>query len=140
MIVACWKITLCGMRTNHDFTDPLERLLLQIDWALHPPPPSKDDAISKLREAQKEIRSIRNAATTHRSDFLQERAAAEALAGNEDIAKVLRRIEKAEATKACYRLLRKYLKPSTRGGINRIEVDNPDVPLALCRNRQKCLI
>ena len=59
------------------------------------------------------IRTIRKDATTHRSDFLQERAASEALAGNEEVAKVLRRIGKAEATKVCYKLLRKYLKLST---------------------------
>jgi hypothetical protein len=36
---------------------------------------------------------------------------------------VLQRIEKAEATKACYQLLCKCLsKPLTRGGITRIEV------------------
>jgi hypothetical protein len=58
--------------------------------------------IAKLRDAQKEIRTIRKDATQQRSEFLQERAAAEALAGNEEIAKVLRRIEKAEATKVCY--------------------------------------
>jgi hypothetical protein len=55
--------------------------------------------------------------------FLQEQAAAEALAGNDEIAKVLRRIEKAEATKACCQLVCKCLKPLTaRGGITRIEV------------------
>jgi hypothetical protein len=126
MIVAYWKITLSSLRTNRDFAQQLERLLLQIDWDTPPLAPSKDDMVAKLREAQKEIRSIRNDATEHRSSFLQERAAAEALAGNEETAKVLRRIEKAEATKVCYRLLRKYLKPSTRGGITRIEVANDD--------------
>ena len=38
----------------------------------------------------------------------------------------LRRIDKAEATKVCYKLLRKYPKPSTRGGITRIEIINDD--------------
>ena len=62
----------------------------------------------------------------HQSDFLQERAASEALAGNKEVTKVLRRIEKAEAKKVCYKLLRNYLKPSTRGGFTRIEVANDD--------------
>ena len=55
-------------------------------------------------------------------------AASEALTGNEKIAKVLRRIEKAEATKVCDRILRKYLKSSTRGGITRIEGANEKRP------------
>ena len=127
MIVAYWKITLSGIRTNRDFADQLERLIQQIDWDDNPPlAPSKDDVVAKLREAQREIKSIRTEANEHRSNFLQERAAAEALAGNEDVAKVLRRIEKAEATKVCYGLLRKYLKPTTRGGITQIEVANDD--------------
>jgi hypothetical protein len=58
--------------------------------------------------------------------FLQERAAAEALAGNQETAKVLRRIKRAEATKVCFQLLHKYLKPSVRGGITQIEVENTD--------------
>jgi hypothetical protein len=127
MIVAYWKITLSGIRTNRDFSVQLERLILQIDWEAPPPStPSKDDIISKLRAAQQEIRTIRKDATEHRSNFLQERAAAEALNGNDHVAKILRRIEKAEATKVCYGLLRKYLKPSTRGGITRVEVENED--------------
>jgi hypothetical protein len=127
MAVAYWKITLSGMRNNRDFADQLELLLQQLDWDEHPPnAPAKDDIVAKLRDAQKEIRTIRADATEHRSEFLQERAAAEALAGNDEVAKVLRRIEKAEATKVCFRLLRKYLKPSTRGGITRIEVANKD--------------
>jgi hypothetical protein len=76
MIVACWKITLSGIRTNRDFSVQLERLMLQIDWEVPPPStPSKDDIISKLRAAQQEIRTIRKDATEHRSNFLQERAA-----------------------------------------------------------------
>ena len=58
--------------------------------------------------------------------MLQERAASEALAGKEEVAKVLRCIEKAEASKVCYKLVRKYLKPSSRGGITCIEVQNED--------------
>jgi hypothetical protein len=55
--------------------------------------------------------------------FLQEQAGAKALAGNDKIAKMLRHIEKAEATKACCRLVCKCPKPlSTRGGNTRIEV------------------
>jgi hypothetical protein len=132
MIMACWKITLSGIRTNRDFSVQLERLILQIDWEIPPPStPSKDDIISKLRAAQQEIRTIRNDATEHPSNFLQERAAAEALAGNEDVAKILRRIKKAEATKVCYGLLRKYLKPSTQGGITRVEVENEDGTTAI---------
>ena len=58
--------------------------------------------------------------------FLEERAASEVLVGKEEVAKVLRRIETAEATKVCYRLIRKYLEPSAQGGITRIEVANKD--------------
>jgi hypothetical protein len=51
--------------------------------------------------------------------MLQERAAAEALAGNEQEAiHILRRLERAEATKACFRLLRQdYLKPRSSRGL-----------------------
>ena len=127
MIAAYWKITLSSIRTERDATQQqLERLMLHIAWDQTPLAPSKSDVIAKLRDSQQIIRTIRKDATTHRSDFLQERAASEALAGNEEVAKVLRRIEKAEATKVCYKLLRKYLKPSTRGGITRIKIEDDD--------------
>jgi hypothetical protein len=61
-------------------------------------------------------------ASKHRSNFLQECAAAEALAGNQEEAIILWQLERAEATKACYQMLPKYLKPTVRGGITKIEV------------------
>jgi hypothetical protein len=114
------------MRTNLDFADQLEQLVQQINWDETPQlAPAKDDVIAKL---QKEIRSTRTEATEHRHVFpQQEQAAAKALAGNDETAKVLRRIEKAEVTKTCYQLLCKCLKPTTRGGITRIEVAYDEV-------------
>ena len=89
MIVTYWKITLSSIRTERDATQQLERLLLHITRDRTPLAPSKSDFIAKLRDSQQIIRTIRKDATTHRSDFLQERAASEALAGNEEVAKVL---------------------------------------------------
>jgi hypothetical protein len=96
---------------NRDSADQLERLLQQIDWDKNPPiAPAKEGIIAKTREAQKEMRCIRTEATEHRSNFPPERAAAEALAGDEAVAKVLRHIEKTEArTKVCHPLLQKSL-------------------------------
>ena len=114
MIVAYWKITLSSIRTARDTTQQLERLLIHIAWDQPPNAPAKSDVIAKLRDAQQAIRTIHNDATKHRSDFVQERAASEALAGNEEIAKVLRCIERAEAIKVCSKILRKYLKRARR--------------------------
>ena len=94
MTVASWKITLLSIRTKRDAIQQLERLLIHIAWDQPPLAPSKLDVIAKLRDTQQTIRTICKDATTHRSDFLQERAAPEALAGNEGVANVLRRIKK----------------------------------------------
>ena len=89
MTVASWKITLLSIRTKRDAIQQLERLLTHIAWDQPPLAPSKSDVIAKLRDTQQTIRTICKDATTHRSDFLQERAAPEALAGNEEVEKVL---------------------------------------------------
>ena len=124
MIVAYWKIKLSSIHTKREATQQLEQLLIHIAWDQPPLAPSKSDVIvAKLRDAQQTIQTICKEATTHRLEFLQERAALEALAGNKEVAKVLRRIATAKATKVCYKLLPKYLKPSmTQGGITHIKV------------------
>jgi flagellar motor switch protein FliG len=83
---------------------------------------SQVDTQVQLRLVQAELKEIRKNASSLRSDMLQERAAAEALDGNEDVAKIIRRLEKAEATKACFTLLRKYLKPRSIGGLMKVQV------------------
>jgi hypothetical protein len=85
---------------------------------------SVSDIQVELRLVQAELKKIRKEASSHRSDMLQERAAAEALAGNEEEAKILRRLERAEATKACFGLLRKYLKPRSNGGLTKVQVSD----------------
>ena len=78
MTMAYWKITLSSIRTKGDA------------WDRPPHAPAKEDVIAKLRDAQQAIRrTIQNEATQHQSDFLQGRAAAEALAGNKESAKVV---------------------------------------------------
>lgn len=127
MMVAFWKIRNSEIKTASDFSHKLVSLITQIDWSDSPPSASTYvEVCTKLRSSQNKISTIRKQATKHRSDFLQQRAAAEALAGNQEEAKVLRRIERAEATKACFKLLRKYLKPTMRGGITKIEVEAPN--------------
>jgi hypothetical protein len=127
MMVAFWKIKSSEIKNECDFSHKLESLLTQIDWTDSPPTASTYvEVCTKLRSSQNKIRTIRKQANKHRSDFLQQRAAAEALAGNQEEAKVLSRLERAEATKACFKLLRKYLKPTMRGGITKIEVDAPN--------------
>jgi hypothetical protein len=74
------------------------------------------------RLTQAELRKIRKEASSLRSDMLQEGAAAEALAGNDDEATILHRLERAEATKACYGLLRKHSKPRSSGGLTKAQV------------------
>lgn len=54
--------------------------------------------------------------------IIQERVATEALAGNDEVANILRRLEWAEATKVCFNLLRKYLKPGSIGGLTKVQV------------------
>jgi hypothetical protein len=76
----------------------------------------------QLRMVQAELKQIRKKASSLRSDMLQERAAAEVLAGNDDVANILHRLERAETTKACFSLLRKYLKPRSIGGLHKIQV------------------
>ena len=83
---------------------------------------SVSDIQGQLRRVQAELKKIRKKASTHLSDMLQDWAAAEALAGNETEAKILRRLERAEATKACFGLLRKYLKPSSYRGLTKVQV------------------
>ena len=119
-----WKIALSGKRTHRVVETVLEALAEGIDWDPTPPSPemSVSDIQGQLRRVQAELKKIRKEASTHRSDMLQERAAAEALAGNEAEAKILRRLERAEATKACFGLLRKYLKPRSNGGLTKVQV------------------
>jgi hypothetical protein len=120
-----WRIALSGKRTARDVTAVLEALYQVIDWAPKQPPPpnmSVPDIQAQLRHDQAELKKIRKDASSLRSDMLQERAAAEALAGNDEEATILRRLERAEATKACFGLLRKYLKPSSSGGLTKVQV------------------
>lgn len=125
MMVAFWKIKIAEIKNTRDFSKKLEILMRQIDWTDTPPNAyTFVECCTKLRSSQNMIRTIRKQANIHRSDFLQQRAAVEALAGNQEEAKVLRRLERAEATKACFKILRKYLKPTIRGGITKIEVED----------------
>jgi hypothetical protein len=117
MMVAYWKIKLTAPQTTQTCSNKLANLLIHIDWGESPPLAANlIDICTKLRSAQNKIRTIRKQASKHRSNFLQQRAAAEALAGNQEEAKILRRLERAEATKACYQMLRK--------GITKIEVQD----------------
>jgi hypothetical protein len=74
--------------------------------------------------------------------MLQERAAAEALDGNDAEATILRRLERAEATKACFGLLRKHLKPTSSGGLTKAQVAAPTqmalIFSEMSRNPKKC--
>ncbi len=119
-----WRIALSGERTHRAVNTVLEALAEQIEWDPSPPPlPMSIPAIqTQLRLVQAELKAIRKEASSLRSDMLQERAAAEALAGNDKEANILRRLEKAEATKTCFSLLRKYLKPRSTGGLTKIQV------------------
>jgi hypothetical protein len=74
------------------------------------------------RLTQAELKKIRKEASSLSSNMLQERAAAEALAGKDDEATILRRLERAEATKACCGLLRKHLRPRSSGGLTKAQV------------------
>jgi uncharacterized coiled-coil DUF342 family protein len=98
MMVAFWKIKMSEIKNARDFRQKLETLMRQIGWSDSPPQASTFvEVCTKLRSAQNKIRTIRKQANKHRSKFLQERAAAEALAGNQEVAQVLRRLERAEA-------------------------------------------
>ena len=122
-----WRIALSGKRTRRAVGTVLETLAELIDWTPATPPPpnmSVSDVQMQLRLVQAELKKIRKDASSHRSDMLQERAAAEALAGNDKEATILRRLERAEATKACFGLLRKYLKPRSSGGLTKVQVPN----------------
>jgi hypothetical protein len=125
MMVAFWKIKMSEIKNAHFRQKLAETLMRQIDWSDSPPQASTFvEVCTKLRSAQNKIRTIRKQANKHRSKFLGERAAAEALAATTR-SSTSRRLERAEATKACYQLLRKYLKPTIRGGITKIEVEEP---------------
>jgi hypothetical protein len=120
-----WRIAISGRRTNRAVTTVLESLAKEIDWGDKDVPPLDmpvADLQVQLRLVQAELKKIRQEAASLRSDMLQERAASEALAGNEDKAKILRRLEAAEATKTCYSLLRKYLKPQSLGGLTKVQI------------------
>jgi hypothetical protein len=125
-----WRIALSGYRTHRAVEAVLEVLAKQIDWAPELPPPpamSVTDIQQQLRQIQATLKKIRQKASSLRSDMLQEPAAAEALAGNNATTNILRQLERAEATKACFSLLRKYLKPCSNGGLAKVQVpDGPD--------------
>jgi hypothetical protein len=125
-----WRIALSGHITHRATESVLEVLAEHIDWAPKLPPPpamSVTEIQLQLRQIQATLKKIRQKALSLRSDMLQERAAAEALAGNSDTANILRRLERAEATKACFSLLRTYLKPRSNGGLTKVQVpDGPD--------------
>jgi hypothetical protein len=76
----------------------------------------------QLRLVQAELKKIRQEASSLRSEMFQERAAAQALDGNNAKATILGRLERAEATKACFGLLRKCLKPTSSGGLTKAQV------------------
>jgi hypothetical protein len=68
----------------------LETLAEEIDWGDQAAPPtdmSVDDIQVQRRVVQAELKKIRQKAASLRSDMLQERAAAEPLAGNEESAR-----------------------------------------------------
>jgi hypothetical protein len=102
MMVAFWKIKISEIKNEYGFSHKLESVLTQIDWADSLPTASTYvEGCTKLRSSQNKIRTIRKQVNKHRLDSLPQQAAAEALAGNQEEAKVLHRLEWAEATKAC---------------------------------------
>jgi hypothetical protein len=124
LLATYWRTALSGERTNRDVDLILESLAQSIEG--DSPQPTTHMSVSaiqvQLRLVQAELKKIRQEASSLRSVMLQERAAAEALDGNDAEATILRRLERAEATKACFGLLRKYLKPTSSGGLTKVQV------------------
>jgi hypothetical protein len=123
-LATCWQTALSGKRTNRDADVILESLAQSIEG--DSPQPTTHMSFSaiqvQLRLVQAELKKIRQEASSLRSDMLQERPAAEALDGNDAEATILRRLERAEATKACFGLLRKYLKSTSSGGLTKAQL------------------
>jgi hypothetical protein len=125
LLATHWPTALSGKRTNPDVDVILESLAQSIEGCS--PQPTTHMSVSaiqvQLRLVQAELKKIGQEASSLRSDMLQERAAAaEALDGNDAEATILRRLEQAEATKACFGLLRKCLKPTSSGGLTKAQV------------------
>jgi hypothetical protein len=124
LLATCWWTALSGEQTNRDADVILESLAHSIEG--DSPQPTTHMWVSaiqvQLRLVQAELKKIRQEASSLRSDMLQERAAAEAHDGNDAEATILRRLERAEATKAWFGLLRKYLKPTSSGGLTKVQV------------------
>jgi hypothetical protein len=124
LLATHWRTALSGKRTNRDADVILESLAQSIEG--DSPQPTTHMSVSEiqlqLRMVQAELKKIRQEASSLRSDMLHERAAAEALDGNDAEATILRRLERAEATKACFGLLRKYSKPASSGGLTKVQV------------------
>jgi glyceraldehyde-3-phosphate dehydrogenase/erythrose-4-phosphate dehydrogenase len=77
-------ITLSGEHTHRDVGAILAALSEQIKWDPKPPPTttmSITDIQVQLQMIQAELKKIRKKASSIQSDMLQERAAAESLAG-----------------------------------------------------------
>jgi hypothetical protein len=113
------------LTSNRAVETVLEALAEQIEWDPAPSPNLEmpiTEVQVQLRVVQAELKQIRKNGSSLHSDMLQERAAAEALAGNNNEANILRRLERAEATKACFALLRKYLKSRSIGGLHKVQV------------------
>ena len=99
-------------------------------------PQTKKECQTELRKAQKHLRKIRKLAYEKRQEHLETLVQKYIITGENDKIKIVKRIQKAEATKRCYKKLRWILRPP-KPGVTFVEQQNEEGKIKTIYNRQQ---
>ena len=117
-----YQIVISDFKQNRSSFNALVTIQDEIDWRPTNHPTDIQEAFLALKEIKHQLTEIRKTADVHRSQDLQTMAQEAALAGDNDRAKILRRLHKAETTHKAFLKLRRFLKPRHTGGVTKLEI------------------
>ena len=116
--VRFYKLYLNQLQTTNNMSEAISHTIASMDTndPIHEPS-TKEECQRYLRRAQKRLKKIRRNAQEKRKEHLDMLVQKYNLSNDQDKARIIKRIQKAEATKRCYKKLRWILNPPKPGVI-----------------------
>ena len=109
------KLYLTEFTTGQQHTPAIEYTIKLLQPIEVPKPTNLQECQRQLRKLQRQLKKIRRRAREARSSFLDQLIQQYELSGNTEKQRIVRRIQRAEATKRCYNKLRWILNPPKPG-------------------------
>jgi exonuclease III len=122
-----YKLHLSMLRNHLDLGNQIDSITAVLDEVLHTPI-DVEQAQLLLRSAQKNVRELNKKASALRATFLEDQIRQLQEDDEGKAAKIQEKIIRAEATRAMYKKLRSYLKPTEHNRISHIQIPGDGKP------------